>query len=60
MISKNYRKRLRSGLWYSLSGKIKKFDFHPGNLSMSVYTCEKPPTKKSGLLGHPLTRAIKF
>ena len=29
----------------SLSRKIKKFDFHPGNLSMAVNTYEKPPKK---------------
>ena len=41
-----------------LSGKIKKFDFHPGNLSMAVYTYEKPPKKVSGFVGHPVTQAI--
>ena len=44
----------------SLSGKIKKFDFHPGNLSMAVYTYEKPPKKVSGFIGHPVTQAINF
>ena len=44
----------------SLSGKIKKFDFHPGNLSMAGYTYEKPPKKVSGFVGHPVTRANNF
>ena len=44
----------------SLSGKIKKFYFHPGNLSMAVYTYEKPPKKVSGFVGHPVTRAINY
>ena len=43
-----------------VSGKTKKFDFHPGNLSMAVYTYEKPPKKVSGFVGHPVTRAINF
>ena len=29
----------------SLSQKIKKFDFHPGNFSIAVYKYEKLPTK---------------
>ena len=44
----------------SLSGKIKKFHFHPGNLSMAVYTYVKPPKKVSGFVGPPVTRAINF
>ena len=44
----------------SLSGKIEKFDFHPGNLSMAGYTYEKPPKKVSGFVGHPVTRATNF
>ena len=44
----------------SLSQKIKKSDFYPGNLSIAVYIYEKPPKKISGFLGHPVSRAINF
>ena len=50
----------RIRLNFSLTWKIKIFEFHPGNLSMAVYMYEEQPKKISGFLEHPVTRAINF